>query len=132
MNDPDSVEKEVEKTLSSLHERHRLLQVLVESRRSSLSTKCINNVEPNIISESNKGPVNSALEAQLKQAQSQKYPIVTFTPSNPNFGTDELIALQVLGNSLKRDTSQLTNGHTHSTKKRKVNHMTLSSFHFVD
>merc|ERR1712232_1569 len=99
ISNPSTVQKEVETTLKSLHERYSQLQRMIELRNSRQKLQeqqlvVVEEEEPVL----SRGPASAALELQEER---------TFVTANDNnttsslFGSEELIALHVLRTSLK-------------------------------
>merc|ERR1719296_10384 len=91
IENPSSVQQEVETTLNSLHERYAQLQRMIASRSRQ-------QIPQNPI----RGPASVALESQSRQT-SIMAPEVS---PDRTFGSEELIALHVLRTSLKHPNSK--------------------------
>merc|ERR1711862_448696 len=121
INDPSSVQEEVENTLKSLHERYIQLQHLIESR--SKQEQCYSPEGKDVIPPevpSNKpirGPASvAALEFEQQKLDSTPSATISTEELSPTrtFGSEELIALHVLRTSLKNPLN--TSQYSYSTK----------------
>jgi hypothetical protein len=110
MNDPTEVQREVENTLRALHEKYRNLQLRLESRLTKLSSNgkqfiSLTPTQSNRISVTMTGPASQALQSMSYMSPDHTSNV---SPSR-EFGSEELIALHVLGSSLKMPINRPVN-----------------------
>ena len=104
IENPSTVQQEVETTLKSLHERYAQLQQMIASRSRQ-------QVPQNPI----RGPASVALESQSRQNITVSSSLSEISPDR-TFGSEELIALHVLRTSLKHPNSKCPYTNTVSSE----------------
>jgi len=109
MTNPSAVEKEVEVTMKALHEKYRQLQLRLEARQRAQSTLQSRTIPALVVpctTDPPTGPATSALEREQQNNSQPSELALTDSLARAlpyrEFDNEELIALHVLGSSLKK------------------------------